>query len=639
MILFDECKTIVDLLYYAEDKFNNKIFIKHQEIDNKPDYTYTQFLNNVKYLSASLYDLGIHKGAKVGIISDNMVQWLISDFAILSLGAVDVPRGSDTSADEISYILDHSDSIACITENVEQAEKVLSKIKEIPNLKKIILLTGELSEIKNKDKYDIDFYHFENLITEGKEKYNKNEDALKFLKKSLKEDDLATMVYTSGTTGKPKGVMLLHKNIVCDTKYMMQILPVSEKDRWVSVLPVWHIYERTVEYCIVATCGLMSYAKPTAKHLIPALQSIRPTYMVSVPRIWESVYNGIMIQLNSGSKVKKGLFQFFLKIGKIQNSSWKAFKGYEAYFEKKSFLFYLSRRFLSFLLMIIFFLPDLLGYILVFSKIRKKMGSKLQNPISGAGKLPDYLDDFFSALKINILEGYGMTETSPVICVRTQKTLVSRTVGRPLPNVSVMIGDDNWNPLENQHEKGVIYVKGDIVMQGYYKSPEMTSKVLRNEWLNTGDLGRMSYTGELQIVGRAKETIVLTGGENVEPEPIEGKLLESEYINSVIAVGQDCKYISVLIVPAFEKLEEFASENEIKYENLSDLFNDSKIITLYKNIIKEQISEKNGFRAFEKVKNFALLEKTFDVGDELTQTLKMKRNVIMDRYIDIINKL
>lgn len=632
-------KTITDFIYNAAENHRDKIYIKYINGDKMESFTFGVFLNMIEKLAGSLYELGLRKGDKAGIISDNSWQWMLTDQAILSIGATDIPRGSDSTAAEITYILKHSDAKICFAENPAQVEKILSSNVEYNYLTNIILFYGEISEITCNIPDKISITKLADLMNDGERNLAAHKEAIKSLRLSIKPDDLATLIYTSGTTGTPKGVMLTHDNIVADIDYMMRVLYPKTEDRWVSVLPIWHVYERTVEYAIIATGGLMAYAKPTAKQLLPVLSEIKPTFMVSVPRIWESLYNGIMIQLRSGSKFKHGMFNFFLNIGLFHNKNWKRLVGMVAYFEKQPFILTVWRKIYSLLLLVVFFPLDSLGNALVFSKIRKKIGGKMKTPISGGGKLPDYLDDFFNAIKINILEGYGMTETSPVICVRTDSTLVSKTVGRALPEVEVMIGDDNFTPIKNQQEKGTIYVKGRIVMKGYYKDPENTLKVLKDGWLNTGDLGRKSITGELQIVGRVKETIVLTGGENIEPAPIEEKLLEDELISYVMLVGQDEKYLGALIVPKEDNLTQWANNNNITHDSYDDLCKNKAVTTLFTHIIKEKINVKNGFKSIDNIKYIAILSKQFEIGDELTRSLKMKRNVIMEKYDKVIKNM
>lgn len=639
--MYENLKTLVEVIYNSKKEFGNKDFIKYRENNSAfKSITFNEFVELMENIAAALYDLGVRKGDKIAIVSDNLYKWLIMDMAILSLGASDVPRGADTRPNELSYILEHSDSRFCVVEDSYQADKVLSILDNLKNIKDIILLTGKIEDIKNPNANNIKFYYFDQLLEKGKELKASLKDELEKIRLSITENDLATIIYTSGTTGLPKGVMLLHKNIMQNLHGMPEVVPVIPgKERWLSVLPVWHVFERTVEYCIMITGGLLAYSKPIAKQLLPDLEEIKPTYMASVPRIWEALYNGIITNVKKGSPIKKIMFNLFVSIGLIFTKAKRILLGWNPIFKKEFFLFKFFKKIGALIVMFFLFGFDLLGNILIYSKIRSKTGGFLKGPISGGGALPEYIDNFFSTIKINILEGYGLTETSPIVGVRDYYRPVFRTIGKPAPGVEVMIGDENWNRLPNQHAKGVVYIKGDLVMAGYYKNKEKTDEIIKEGWLNTGDLGRLTLTGELQLLGRAKDTIVLLGGENVEPAPIEDKLLEDPLISQAIIVGQDKRTLGVLIVPDKENLEEFAKANGISFSNFEELCKHRIIIDEFSKRIKNKINVQNSFRNFEKIGCFELLSTPFEVGKELTSSLKMKRNVIFDKYKDLIENM
>jgi long-chain acyl-CoA synthetase len=634
-------ETVVDVIYNTQEKFGNRDYLKHRVNDEFVAITYNDFVLLMEYMALALHDIGVKKGDKVGIISDNMYQWLVADMGVLLLGASDVPRGSDSTANEILYILKHSDSRFTFVENAEQAEKIISIHKNTPGIKHIFMLTGEPSDVKTRLPKGVSISTYNQLIDSGKKMYESNKELLVKSRAAIDPDDVATIIYTSGTTGNPKGVMLTHKNIMHNVKNVPgKVLKVSERDRFLSVLPVWHVFERTIEYIIMNSGGFMAYSKPTARYLLPDLAEIKPTYMVSVPRIWEAVYNGVLNKVKSGSAVKRGLFAFFSTIGISSVKLKKIVTLQEPVFKRRFFLFSFIRW--GFALDAWLFLVPLnfLGKVLVFNKIKAKTGGKLRGPISGGGALPPFVDNFFAAVGVEILEGYGMTETAPVISCRSTNRKVSNTVGKPIPNTEVMIADENGKPLKKQQEKGLIHVKGDLVMSGYYKEPEKTKAIINSEgWLNTGDLGRLTVTGEIQITGRAKDTIVLTGGENIEPAPIEGKILEDPLVAQVLVVGQDKKNLGALIVPAAENLEDLAKGMGITYSGLDDLCKNSKIIDAYDAVLKSKISKKNGFKDFERITCFALIPDMFEVGKELTHSLKMKRNVISDKYGKTINSM
>ncbi len=638
--MHEELKTLVDELNNAKAVYKDKVFLKYKIDEKFNSISYNQFFELVQNFASSLYDIGIRKNNKVGIISENHYKWIIADMAIISLGAIDVPRGSDSTVQELTYILNHSEIKYCFIENPTQLDKLISIKSKLPNLKYLILFSGKKEEATKKVPFGVKILYFDDLLEKGKKLIDKYQKQLHIIKETIKEDDIVTIIYTSGTTGIPKGVMLLHKNIMQNIRVLPEVIHITDKERWLSVLPVWHVFERTIEYIILATGGLMAYSKPTAKYLLPDFAEIKPTFMVSVPRIWEALYQGIISKVKKESKIRWIIFSFFTKIGIIYSKSWKEIKGLRPLFKKPNIIILFFKKIIALFTIILFAFLDLLGDILVFKKIREKTGGCLRGPISGGGALPGYVDAFFSAIKLDILEGWGLTETAPVIGVRLFERLVPNTVGPASPGVQIVIRDENGKPLQNQHQKGLVYIKGDNVMAGYYKEPEKTKAVLSSDgWLNTGDLGRMTLSGELQLCGRAKDTIVLTGGENIEPQPIEDKLLEHNLIHQVIVVGQDKKVLGALIVPAEEALLEFADKNEISYSSFGELCNNTIVNEEYKKIIKSKINEKNGFRDYERISYFRLIPKPFEAGNELTHSLKMKRDVIFENYKNIIDNM
>ncbi len=632
---------LVRLAYYCRDEFNDKIFLQYKVDDKFINITYREFVDLVEALSASLYNtVGIKKDDKIGIVSDNMYKWLITDMAILFLGAVDVPKGSDSPIQEVEYVLHHSEAKVCFVEDEKQADKVLSIIDKLPNLKTIVFLTGDVNKISSPNKDRVKYFYFDTLLSDGKKLKADFLPTLKEIQKDIDGSRLASIIYTSGTTGNPKGVMLLHKNFMQNVHSLPPLVkPVVGKERWMSVLPVWHVYERTLEYVIMGVGSSMAYSKPVSKHLLADFAYIKPTFMVSVPRIWESFYQAIIATINKGSPFSIAMFKTFIGIGKAYQLGVKLLINQDPRFKRRTLVKYILDKLAAFFIVVGLFLPDLIGDLLVFSKIRKKTGGKLVVPISGGGALPEYIDLFFAAIKVPLHEGYGLTETAPVVGVRNRSRRVFKTVGRPAPGVEVMIADDNWNRRQNQHRKGIIYIKGDLVMAGYYKEPEKTAAVLKDGWFNTGDLGRLTMEGDLQITGRAKDTIVLIGGENIEPAPIEAKLEESPYIAQSMIVGQDQKTLGALIVPSKEHLEEYAAEHKIEYTSYEELCKDSKILDKISKIVKEKISVWHGFKPYEKITNFRILSEPFKVGDEITLSLKMKRNYIAKKYAKLIEEM
>ncbi len=638
--MFEHLNTIPEVIYNSQKEFGDKLFLKYKQDNQFQNMTYPQFIDKMESLALSLHELNLRKGDKVGIISDNRYQWFIADMAILSLGAVDVPRGTNSTLNELVYILNHSDATLCFMETPAITDRILSVIDKITNISNFILLTGKIEDVQGKKPDKLNIYEFDALISQGeqlKQTTPDYQDKLQKIRTSINREDLATIIYTSGTTGQPKGVMLLHKNIMHNVRVMPGVVRVNEHDRWLSILPVWHIFERTLEYCIMVSGGLMAYSKPDARHLLPDMAEIKPSYMASVPRVWQSIYNGIQNKIQDDSKVKQILFKMFVAVGKSYTYHSKFLRNNRPLFKHDFIFWHWSKKLYSVLLKVLLLPLDKLGDILIFSKIRQKTGGCLVGPISGGGALPEYVDVFFSAIKLEILEGYGLTETSPIVGCRTFGTFVQGTIGKPAPGVEVSIRNEEGKPLSNQHEKGIVYIKGDLVMAGYYNEPEKTAEVLSKDgWLNTGDLGRVTISGELQLLGRAKDTIVLIGGENVEPQPIEDKLTEHQMIHQAMLLGQNQKNLRAIIVPEEQKLSQFAKEQEISYTSLDDLCNNASVKKEYQKIIKSLINPQQGFKKFEMIPHFALVSQVFEVGKELTQTLKMKRDVITNRYGDLV---
>lgn len=412
--------------------------------------------------------------------------------------------------------------------------------------KKMIIIDQNFNE-----RHPYKIFSFRQILHFGEELLTQGDNRFEEITKNCQSDDLVTIIYTSGTTAEPKGVMLTNANFMHNVINAPKIITINQNDNFLSILPSWHVYERAVEYCALYVGASTAYSKPFKQVLLPDLETERPTVMCSVPRVWESVYKGIIDKINKGSALQKTIFDWAIRIGEeykeaegILNGKWPLFDRPEYSSQE---LAQARRKIKS------------LGWKyriadrLVFKKIRELTGGRLRFAISGGGALNESLDKFFNAIGLVITEGYGLTETSPILAGRTAEYNVMFTVGIPLPEVEIKIVDkDNLKRELPNGEVGVVLTKGPMVMKGYYKNEEKTKEVIRDGWFNTGDLGKKTYNGKfLKIVGRIKDTIVLRGGENVEPLPLEDKLKESKYINMVIIVGQDKPRLGALIVPDF----------------------------------------------------------------------------------------
>ncbi len=592
--------------------------------------TYSALLADIEIFAAGLLELGVARGDHIGLISDNRREWLIADLAILGLGAADVPRGCDATEQEISYILGFSECRIAILENEKQLGKVVAHRAEISGLTMTLLFEDASPEIAASAKAaGLLVRTFAEVCALGAPRAAARPTEYEEAVVAGRRGDLATIIYTSGTTGEPKGVMLSHGNFLHQTDFLPSVLHILPGHAFLSVLPVWHSFERVVQYIVLASGAGIAYSKPIASVMLADMQEARPQWLTSVPRIWESVKDGVYRTLKNQSAIKKAIFSFFVGIGESYAYFREHLLGRVPQFLPRIRSLEILWSILPFLLL----LPLRgLGGMIAFKAIRAKLGGRFIAGISGGGALPSGVDRFFSAIGILILEGYGLTETAPVIGVRYQDWPVMGTVGPPIPGTDIKIVDELGERLP-PGSKGLIMARGPSIMMGYYKRPDLTRKVLDEDgWLDTGDLGMLTYRGELRITGRAKDTIVLRGGENVEPAPIEQKLVESEYIRQAVVLGQDQKYLAALIVPDEAAVTAWAEENAILIVDYESLLQQPEVVELIDFEVNELVNARNGFKSFERIFRFILLPSPFEIGRELSAKQEIKRYAIVKIY-------
>ncbi len=594
--------------------------------------TWGELIEQAGKMGAGLAQLGVKRGFKVGIISDNRAQWLVSDLAILGLGAVDVPRGADSTSAEVRFILNHSESLGVMCEDKVQWEKIKNGPGEDPKLQWVVFLTGNKPESEPKGPL---FYSWDEVVALGEKALVSDPELFTREWKSGNEDELATIIYTSGTTGEPKGVMLAHRSFQFQINGIENVIEFSPDDIVISVLPVWHSFERSVEYIVLSHGASIAYSKPQGKILIADMAAVKPTLLPSVPRIWEGVRSSVLRSIKSKSLVQRLLFSFFLGVAKLHTDLLMLFQGRVPQFHLPTFPW---DSLFSFIPLLLLSPINFLGNVLVFSKIKKILGGRFKAGISGGGALPGYVDHFFRAVGIHVLEGYGLTETGPVLSCREIKRPVPRTVGPLLPGIEYKVVAEDGRTFQHG-EKGVLWVKSPQVMLGYFKNPEKTAEVLKDGWLNTGDLVLTTIYRDVKIVGRAKDTIVLRGGENIEPEPIELMLQQIEAIEQVMIVGQDQKFLGALIYPNWEIVEKLASEKRIPYYEKEELLQNNHVVDFFNEKIQETINHHNGFKSFERIVKIFLQDAPFLPEVEVTATLKLKRNVIQHRRASVIKGL
>lgn len=611
------------------------------ESDQYEPTRFRDLWTRVETIGVALLELGVVRGEHVGIMSDNRPEWIETDLALLSIGALDVPRGSDSTPQEMGYILAHADCRLAFAENARQVEKILSRQDAehagghgLPKLETIVVFDpGELEDGVVREgvrirRYDALRRLGSSLVTERRQRFTEE------LERGT-SDELATLLYTSGTTGEPKGVMLTHRSFLFQIDRLRDVLFIDDRDIFLSVLPVWHSFERAVEYVVLERACALAYSKPIGSVMLADMAEIRPTWMTSVPRIWEGVRAAVYRNVNKQSPVKRMLFHFFVRVGEAHASLVDMFRGLLPDFSPRSRAL---DKVLSAIPLVVLSPFRALGDVLVFGSLRERLGGRFVAGVSGGGALPPYVDRFFRAAGITLLEGYGLTETGPVLAVRHQHHPVPGTVGRLLPDIEHRVLGEGMEVLPPGH-RGVLYVRSPQVMEGYYKKPEETDAVLTDGWLNTGDIVVFTHRGEFTIIGRAKETIVLLGGENVEPAPIEEKLVQSGLIDQAMVVGQDQKFLGALIVPNEEALRAYVAEQGIEYVEMEEALEHPQVLERYHEEINALVGPKTGFKSFERVFRFALLPRHFEVGRELTHTLKIRRAVVHELYDEQIRSL
>lgn len=604
--------------------------------------TYADYYQRALDFGAGLLQLGVVRAEHIGLLSDNRKEWAMADMGLLSIGAIDVPRGNDATERDLAYIYSVTDCKVIITENNTQVKKLLALRDKLPLINSIIVFDAvEDAEMASAKERGIAIYQFYDIIEKGKKWREENPFKVEEELEKGAWDDVATIIFTSGTTGEPKGVILTHGNFLTQLDELPERIILNAGEKAICVLPVWHAFERMVEYVILNAGAAVCYSKPMASVLLPDFLKLNPQLIPGVPRVFEAIYDGVMRTMRKTGGATLALFNFFTKSAILFSRIDRTLFAKKATFKKtcKPLLF------VALILPWLLLLPiKALGSVLVFKKIHAKLGTGFRGGVSGGGALPPAVDDFFWAIGINIVEGYGLTETAPVISVRPMTKPIFGTVGSPIRGVEARIVDDDGNVLK-AGQKGSLQVRGGIVMRGYYKRDDLTAKVIdKDGWFDTGDIGMLTIDGEIVLKGRKKDTIVLRGGENIEPLPIEMRIAESRYVTHAVVLGQDHqgqdqRYLTALIVPNQDELSTFAKNEGIEFKNYSELLTNAEVLKLFDEEIKNLVNAKSGFRLFERINKFALLEKPFEVGKELSAKQEIMRHKVRELYAKQIQEL
>ncbi len=582
-----ELRRLFDLIPYQLKNYSIKNCVSDKKDGKWENFSTEEVQSVIDKFSLGLLKLGVNRGDKLAIISPNRTEWNFVDLGIMQTGCVDVPIYPNISVQEYEYIFNDAEVKYAFVANEDLYQKIFS--------------------IKQKVKSLIDIYTFDKL--EGKKHWKEIleladeslRDRLNQIKDSVKSDDLATIIYTSGTTGTQKGVMLSHKNILSNVNSIQQIMPLNNTHRALSFLPICHIFERTAVYYYMKIGAAIYYAESIDK-VGDNLKEIKPNYFTTVPRLLEKIYDKIMEKGRELKQPKQAIFGWAVNLANHYHP------------QGKTNLFYNIR--LS------------VARKIVFSKWLEALGGEVKGIISGAAALQPRLGRIFTAAGVNVVEGYGLTETSPVITCNRFEDFYIGTVGYTIPDVQIKIAN----------ETGEILTKGPNVMLGYYNKPEATEAAIDNEgWFHTGDIGVMVNDKYLKITDRLKEVFKLSGGKFVAPLPIENKMKESLFIRNIMVIGENQKFCAALVVPEFDFIKKWCEKKSVK-DYLEKGMSCSDAVK--ERIWKEIQHYNNRFSHIEQIKKFELVDKDWTVDSgELTPTLKLKRRVILKNNQKLIEKI
>ncbi|NEP13025.1 MAG: long-chain fatty acid--CoA ligase [Symploca sp. SIO2C1] len=602
--------------------------------------TYAELHQQIQQFAAGLQAIGFQPGLdetgipkRIALFADNSPRWLIADQGTMAAGAANVVRSSQAEKEELLYILADSGSIGLLVENLNTFKKLQERLAELP-IEWVVLLSEEEPPAEETGQ----ILNYNQLMAAGA-----SHQLTSF---NYNRETLATLIYTSGTTGKPKGVMLTHGNLMHQVTTFGAVLVFQPGDRILSILPTWHSYERAAEYFLLSQGCTQMYTNQ--RNFKKDFQKFQPNLMVGVPRLWEVVYEGVQKQFREQPASKQRLVQNLLAISQNYIEAKRIAQGLSIEQLNPSTI----QRLIASLKTAILWPIHQLADKLVYQKVRQATGGKIKQVISGGGSLARHIDKFFEIVGIEVLVGYGLTETSPVTNVRRPWYNLRGSSGPPMPQTEIQIVDPETRQPLPQGEGGLVMIRGPQVMQGYFNKPEATAKVLHAEgWFDTGDLGWVTSQNNLVLTGRAKDTIVLSNGENIEPQPIEDACVRSAYIDQIMLVGQDQKALGALIVPNLDTLREWAASQNLHldlpesdesqptadFRKAIDL-ESKEIQGLFRQELNREVKNRPGYRPDDRISQIRLILEPFSIDNGMmTRTLKIRRPVVTEHYRDIIN--
>lgn len=595
-------QTIPKLLRVSLHKFGSKVALREKDLGIWQNITWEKYYENTKYFGLGLMALGLEKEDKVSILSENNPEWLFADIGSQAVGGIVVGIYPTNVAPQVEYILAHSQSRFVVVGDQEQTDKVLEVRENLPDLRKIIVI-----DMKGLRKYDNPMImSFEEVLDLGKKEDHENQTLFDKLVDRTSPEDTALMVYTSGTTGKPKGAMISHRNAIASARNFLDATPLRQEDVIVSYLPLCHIAERSFSVLYpLMTGGITVNFAESLNTVQDNIREIAPTVFFAVPRIWEKMHSGHIMRMRDATWLKRLIDRWCLRIEKELYEG--AEKGKEAG---------LYRRFMKFL-----------AYVVHARPLQKHFGlNRVRNVYTGGAPTPPEVVVFFHSIGIKIRNLYGSTECTGICSVHQGEEIRVDTVGALSPGVEMKIADD-----------GELIFKTEGVFQGYYRDPEATAKAVKEGWYYSGDVGTLTEDGHLKITDRKKDIIITSGGKNISPQEIENEFKASPYIKDAVVIGDGRKYLTALILIEYDNMGKWAEDKRIAYTTFKDLSQKPELYDLVSKIT-EDVNKK--FARVETIKKFSILDKELDQDDdELTATQKVRRNIIEDKYRDVIEKM
>ncbi|MAX09331.1 MAG: hypothetical protein CMG13_00500 [Candidatus Marinimicrobia bacterium] len=594
-----EFNTIAELFQNTIKKHPNKELYYYKKGSNWSSINGKTISYTVKDISMSILSQNLLKGDRVGIIAKNSPKWALSDYGIICSGCATVSIYPTLIPSQIEYIINDSELQILFLENEEQLDKINQIWKSCKTLKLVVMMNDSFELESEK------VVKFSTFLDFGLSLSNDDPGKFQSTVDLISENDLLTLIYTSGTTGNPKGVMLTHGNLASNIKAIMRAQKFSDNEVFLSFLPLSHVFERMCGHFSAFCIGAKTYYAESIDTVAENMKETKPTVLISVPRLYEKIYSKIITGVQSAPALRRKIFYWSLKNGR-----------------KLSLMRYNNLK-PGFLLKVKYAIAKKL----VFDKAKSRFGGRIKYFISGGAPLSKELAEFFYSLNLLILEGYGLTETSPIISSNTPYDYRFGTVGKPLDNVLVEIAND-----------GEILVKGPSIMAGYYKKEEITKKAINKDgWFHTGDIGEIDSDGFLKITDRKKSLIITSGGKNVAPAPLENAILNSIYAEQCMAVGDKKNFISCLIVPNFDALNDYLGSKNIEISDKNAMVEHPAVIELFDGIVEDSMES---FSNYEKVKKYKLLKNlwTLEKG-EITPSLKVVRRKVSENHKDLIESI